>query len=189
MKKILIPLFFVLLGSCGPQYRTYTDYLLQPGNFEMGECAAVCSGNKHSCNNHCNSDLNACNALEETRARDAYEHYVRFHCFEEEITQYHGEKKHKTVAAENPGWKFTDLSDTKPNQYKPDAIKKRTKKTVCNNGNKSVANFKNTSRCTLAYDSCKTHCTDDYESCFTNCGGQINRRTVCVANCPVEPAE
>lgn len=30
---------------------------------------------------------------------------------------------------------------------------------------------------------CEHGCKDDYHMCHRNCGGQVNERTVCVANC------
>jgi hypothetical protein len=149
----------VLLGSCGPIYNTVKDYHLPTGNPSTSTCSNMCLHNRSICKTRCERTKHDCSVLEERKANNEYNDYLRRSCREVRSTQYHSHKKHRKTHH------------------------RTTQSSVSCDSSKTLKDFRNSWRCDNHNNACKNDCESVYDSCFVGCGGRIEERQVCVFNC------
>ena len=159
--KLSLLLVTLMLSACGPIYQTRYSYF--PPTATKGKmCINQCLLNSQQCGNDCNTQQNSCKVLDEIRAQNEYNAYIKRNC------------QKVLVYAENQ----------QSYGYGRSIGGAVSKKMQCDNGSpKSIDYFRNSYGCSSAFDDCSSNCKNMYNSCYTNCGGKVVVYQVCVAFC------
>lgn len=152
IKFVLVIILTLVLGSCGPFYRTKYNYI-PPSNHNGLICINQCISEKSMCGNNCSNQSHSCQYLKEVEAQNEYNEYIRQNCHE--AIEYYDYQQ-------NPGPMNRNTYGGSKKQIKcKDPFPKK------------LSDFRKTYECESDNRNCMNSCDNLYNDCYTNCGGRI----------------